>query len=192
MRYTILMGSPRKNGNTASLLKPFIEELEKSGGEVDYIRLYDIVLKPCIGCGTCQDVLDGFGCPLVDDMGEIFDTVNQTDCLILATPIYSWYCTPPMKSTLDRLVYGINKYYGEKPGSPLWQGKKLALITTCGYPPAHGSDLFEEGIKRYCKHSKMDYIGAISVRDTGYKSTFINEEKNKLIKDFAQQIIKSL
>jgi len=34
------------------------------------------------------------------------------DLLVLASPIYSWYCSPPMKAVLDRLVYGMNKYYG--------------------------------------------------------------------------------
>lgn len=47
----------------------------------------------------------------------------------LATPIYSWYCTPPMKALLDRLVYGMNKYYGDEKGPSLWNacGKKFWL-----------------------------------------------------------------
>ena len=35
--------------------------------------------------------------------------VLACDLLVLATPIYSWFCTPPMKTALDRLVYGMNK-----------------------------------------------------------------------------------
>lgn len=31
MNVTILMGSPRKNGNIAALLRPFQEELEAAG-----------------------------------------------------------------------------------------------------------------------------------------------------------------
>ncbi|SBV99944.1 hypothetical protein KL86DPRO_11696 [uncultured delta proteobacterium] len=76
---------------------------------------------------------------------------------MMATPIYSWFCTPPLKSLLDRLVYGMNKYYGEKKGPALWAGKEAAIITTCGYRPEHGADLFEEGMKRYCKHSQLLY-----------------------------------
>lgn len=45
-----------------------------------------------------------------------FDKVLESDMLILAIPIYSWYCTPPMKAFIDRLVYGMNKYYGDEKG----------------------------------------------------------------------------
>ena len=37
-----------------------------------------------------------FGCPQADDMQAVFDGVSACDLLVLATPIYSWYCTPPM------------------------------------------------------------------------------------------------
>ena len=50
----------------------------------------------------------------------------------MATPIYSWYCTPPMKALLDRMVYGMNKYYGEEKGPSLWKGKALALLELMG------------------------------------------------------------
>lgn len=45
-------------------------------------------------------------------MEEIFNCILSSDLIILASPIYSWYCTPPMKAALDRLVYGMNKFYG--------------------------------------------------------------------------------
>lgn len=33
-----------------------------------------------------------------------------------------------MKALLDRLVYGMNKYYGEQKGPAMWAGKKLSKI----------------------------------------------------------------
>jgi len=96
----------------------------------------------------------------------------------LATPIYSWYCTPPMKSLLDRLVYGMNKYYGEEKGPALWAGKKLVLITSCGYKPEKGADLWVEGMKRYCKHSQLVYAGMLVERDLGHKSIFTFDENS--------------
>ncbi|GAA0180913.1 hypothetical protein SH2C18_35250 [Clostridium sediminicola] len=53
----------------------------------------------------------------------------DSDVIILATPIYSWYCTPPMKALLDGLVYGMNKYYGDEKRPSLWNGKRLGIIT---------------------------------------------------------------
>lgn len=189
MKYCILMGSPHRNGNTASILLPFKEELEKSGGEVDCIWLYDKKIKPCIGCRICQDIFDAFGCQIMDDMQEIFKSVYNADCIVLATPIYGWFCTSPMKAALDRLVFGMNKYYGQEKGTSLWSGKKCLIITTCGYEPEKGADVFEEAIKRYCKHSKLDYLGMLAIRDLGSKHKCINEERIKESRNFAQQLI---
>mgnify|MGYP002407620990 CR=1 FL=1 len=188
MKYCILIGSPRKNGNTASLLKPFIAELENQGEEVSCTWLYDKEIGPCQACRNCQNEWSGFGCIQDDDMQEIFDTVYNSDFIILATPIYSWYCTAPMKAALDRLVYGMNKYYGKKNGPSLWAGKKCAIVTTCGYKPEKGADLFEQGIIRYCKHSSLIYCGMLAVRDKGYDAEFLDDEIAEKAKSFADKL----
>ncbi len=188
MKYCILMGSPRETGNTASLLKPFIEELGACGSEYDLISLYNKNISPCIACRVCQADWTKFGCRFVDDAQEIFDKILESDIVVLATPIYSWYCTPPMKSLLDRLVYGMNKFYGDEKGPSLWAGRKLALVTTCGYRPEKGSDLFEAGMERYCKHSQLIYAGMLAERDQGYRHSFMNKEKEKRARQFVRKL----
>jgi len=180
------MGSPRKNGNTHSLLKPFVEELSANGAEYELIWLHDKNIHPCVACRKCQKDWTIFGCWHNDDVQEIFDKILAADNIILATPIYSWYCTPPMKVLLDRLVYGMNKYYGEEKGPALWQGKNVALIVTCGYRPENGADLFELGIKRYCKHSQLTYAGMLCERDLGYNHSFMDSEKESHSRTFAE------
>lgn len=189
MKFCILMGSPRKDGNTNALLSPFVEELGELGQEITSIPLYEKTLKPCVACRSCQADWNLFGCPILDDMQQIFDAALSADVIVLASPVYSWYCTPPMKAVLDRLVYGMNKYYGETKGPSLWAGKKLALVTTCGYPPERGSDLWEEGMKRYCKHSKLQYAGMLAQRHMGYQSVFMDEEKERLARSFAGELV---
>ena len=189
LKISVLMASPRKNGNTASLLRPMVETFEQNGAGTEVIWLYDKKIEGCIACLSCQKDHTRFGCAHDDDMQEVFDAVIKADVLLLATPIYSWYCTAPMKAALDRLVYGMNKYYGEVEGPSLWEGKKVAILTTCGYKPERGADLFEEGIKRYCKHSKLQYIGMRAARDLGYKKEFASEENNDMARAFAMEIM---
>jgi len=190
MKVCILISSPRRNGNTASLLEPFAEELKKHDAEIRIIDLYTKTVNPCIACRRCQNVSGSFGCPQKDDMQSVFDSVLEADIFILATPIYSWYCTPPMKAALDRLVYGMNKYYGVTGLKEcLWEGKKCAVLSTCGYPVEKGADLFEQGIKRYCKHSNLDYVGMLAVRDEGYHAEFMNDEKAEQARRFASRIV---
>lgn len=189
MRVLILMGSFRHNGNTATFLQPFIKELNNLNVEVEYITLTDKEIEPCNACWACQDVFDGYGCPKNDFMQIIFDEVLKSDCLILATPIYTWYCTPPMKSVLDRF-YGMNKYYGKEPGPCLWEAKKVGLVATCGYELEYGISPFEDGIKRLCAHSHLEYIGKIGIRDDDEMIAFKNGEAQKKAIDFAKVVFK--
>ncbi|CDZ75188.1 flavin reductase [Peptoniphilus sp. ING2-D1G] len=186
MNILILKGSPRKKGNTNSIVEIFKSEMEKSENKVVDIHLYDMNLKGCVACKECQQFNDKFGCPIKDDMQKIFDLTLKADLIILATPIYSWYCTAPMKAVLDRLVYGMNKYYGQYKNLSLWQGKNLAIITTFGYGINKGPDLFEEGIKRYCKHSKLNYRGMLGQRHLGYNTKFMDDDKIDKTIEFAK------
>ncbi len=188
MKYYILMGSPRKTGNTASLLKPFAEELSNCGAESEVIWLYDKNIQPCTACRACQTDWSKFGCRYKDDVQELFDGILASDMIVLATPIYSWYCTPPMKALLDRLVYGMNKYYGNEKGPALWAGKKIALLTTCGYQPEKGADLFESRMERYCRHSQLTYMGMLAERDLGYQAAFMDEHKETRAREYARKL----
>ena len=123
---------------------------------------------------------------------EIFNSVLACDLLVLATPIYSWYCTPPMKAVLDRLVYGMNKYYGREKGPSLWEGKPVALIATCGYPVEKGADLWEAGMQRYCKHSRLRLLGMLAQRHRGYDTVFMDPEKARLAAEFARKVNESI
>ena len=192
MQVCILMGSPRKKGNTQALLAPFREELERLGAETETVWLYDLDIRPCIACRACQRDWTVFGCSQRDDVQGIFDKLLACDLIVLATPIYSWYCTPPMKALLDRLVYGMNKYYGADKGPALWAGKPLALLMTCGYPPERGSDLFEEGVRRYCRHSRLRFLGSHGERHLGYSVPFMDEGKAERTRAFARELMKSL
>jgi len=192
MKCCILFSSPRKQGNTAALLSPFTEEMRSLGWQTETFDLYSMDIRPCLACRGCQADHSKVGCVQKDDMQKVFDSVTASDLIVFASPIYSWYCTPPMKAALDRLVYGMNKYYGEIKGPSLWAGKTAALITTCGYRPEKGADLFAEGLRRYCKHSQLKYYGMLAERHMGYDIPFMDESKEKNARRFAQLITESM
>ena len=190
----ILTASPRKEGNTNSIVKAFCRELDELGKSYETVDLYDEDMKPCIACRKCQESMDSPAC--VQGNEELFDKVLEAELIVLATPVYSWYCTPPAKAFLDRCVYAMNKYYGTETlepagigkGPALWEGKSMALITTYGYPANIGPDLLEEGIKRYCRHSKLKYAGMLAERHEGYNVEFLTEDKINRAKGFAKSI----
>ncbi|MEI8200163.1 MAG: flavodoxin family protein [Eubacteriales bacterium] len=187
MKIVILMGSPRLAGNTAELCKPFISQLEKNGAEVVYITLADKHIAPCKGCYACQQVTGEYGCVQPDDMQMITKQIISSDLMVLATPIYTWYCPAEMKAMLDRF-YGMNKFYGNGTGS-LWPGLKIAVIATHGYDAEYGAEPFDTGIRRLCEHSNLDYAGIYSVRDTDDIASFQTKEAVNGAKQFADKLL---
>ncbi len=188
MKFCVLMGSPRREGNTAALLGPFLEECANLGIETEVIPLYERAVNPCLGCMACQDRLDGPGCVQDDDFGEIFQAMANCDVIVLATPIYSFFCAAPMKALLDRTIYAGVKNYGQEKGPRLLEGKRLVSIVTCGYPPERGADLWEEGLKRFCRHGKLEYMGLFCRQDRGGGEPFLNEDRVRAVRDFVQAI----
>lgn len=187
MRVSVFMGSPRLKGNTAELCKPFIDELKINGAEVSYIALHGRKIAPCKACYACQQVSGEYGCVQRDDMQAIVDEIIKSDVIVLATPIYTWYCTPEMKAMLDR-HYGLNKFYGKGKGS-LWAGKSVTIIATHGYDRAYATEPFETGVKRLCEHSKLNYIGMYSVRDEDDLASFKTSDAINGVREFAQSIL---
>ena len=185
MNVLILMGSPRLRGNTAELCKPLMEELKEKGAAVRYVTLADRDIKPCMGCYACQDISGKYGCCQADEMPV--EEILWADCIVLATPIYAWYCAAPMKNVLDR-HYGFNKFYGSAEGS-LWAGKKVAILATHGYDGAYATDPFEMGIQRLCVHSGLTYLGLYSVQDEDNLASFRTEEAIAGAKAFADKIL---
>ena len=192
MKLSILLGNVRNNSNTALVVEQFIEEVSQYGIEVDKIVVKDLHIEHCSACWQCQDVFDQPGCSKQDDMAQIYSSVQNADGVIFASPIYSWYCTPPMKSVMDRLVYGMNKYYGETEGPCLWEGKLSGLITTCGYDIEAGAGVYEEGLKRYSKHSRLNYIGKLAIQDVEGKAHFRSAESREKINEYAMSVIEAL
>ncbi len=187
MNVLILMGSPKINGNTAELCKPFIDEAQLLGAQVRYVPLVTLDIKPCQGCYSCQNVADSYGCAIYDDMTDVADDIMWADLIVLATPIFGWYCTAIMKNVIDR-HYGFNKYYGSAQGC-LWSGKRVALLLTHGYDTDYATSPFVDGMERLCKHSSLEYCGMYSVRDEDDLASFQTEEAQNGAREFARRLI---
>ena len=188
MKFTLFMGSPRREGNTAALAAPFLEECAALGTGTETVWLYEKNIAPCLGCRACQDCLDGLGCVQEDDFQGVFRSMAGSDLLIFATPIYAWYCTAPMKALMDRAVYAGTKNYGVQRGPALLKGRRAASLVTCGYPPERGADLWEEGLKRWCRHGHLEYLGMLCRRDRGRAVPFMDGEKAQAARDFARAL----
>lgn len=189
MKATIIYGSPRKKGNTAALLAPFIDELQKNGVSVDYFDVYEKEIAGCRACLGCQKDSEKVSCVISDDMQPILKSMADADLMIIAAPVYAWSAPAPVKAVIDRAIYASCKYYGDDPHGPaLFKGKRLALLTTCGYPVEKGADLYEEMMKRYCKHCGLTYAGMLAERQRNLKEAFMDAAKESHAREFAKAL----
>ena len=191
MKATVLFASPRgRESNTMALLRPALETWRGAGHEAEVFSLYDLHIEGCLACRCCQTDWQQPACAIDDDMQPIVRSILRSELVLLATPIYSWYCTAPLKAALDRLVYAMDKYYGSQGRGPaLLAGKAMAAVVTCGYRPERGADLFLEGMRRWCRHTEMRWLGALTERHMGYGTGFMDGEKAAHAAEFASQVL---
>jgi multimeric flavodoxin WrbA len=81
MKTVIINGSPRRNGNTVTLIEEFKKHVD---GEVVEVSTYYRNVKPCIDCRYCWKYS---GCAVNDDMQDIYEEIEDADNVILASPL---------------------------------------------------------------------------------------------------------
>ena len=190
MRACILFASPRgADSNTLAVLNIFLDAWRAAGHEAQVFSLYDLDIAPCRACRACQTDHTAPSCVVDDGMAPIFESVLQSDLIVFVSPIYSWYCTAPLKAAMDRMVYALCKFYGDERGPSLMEGKALCVLTTCGYRVEKGADLFDEGLRRWCKHAHVRYLGLHGARHLGYGTAFMTPEIAEITAKFAETVI---
>lgn len=84
-------GSPRKTGNTATLLQKALEGASSNWGvQTEIIHLYDLSYKGCTSCFSCKRKNNKHRgtCAMNDELTPVLDKVVNCDILVLGSPIY--------------------------------------------------------------------------------------------------------
>ncbi len=112
MKVIAINGSPRKNWNTATVLKQALEGAASEGAETELIHLYDLDYKGCISCFACKRVNgESYGvCAMKDGLTAVLRKIEEADALILGSPIYFGGVTGEMRSFLERLLFQYLAY----------------------------------------------------------------------------------
>ena len=100
-------GSPRKECNTATVLKKSMEGASSEGADTELINLYDYNFKGCTSCFSCK-LKNGPSYGHVDiwmKLSPILKNVENIDALFLGSPIYLGTVTGVMRSFLERLTF---------------------------------------------------------------------------------------
>ncbi|MBR3880292.1 MAG: flavodoxin family protein [Mailhella sp.] len=130
-----LNGSPRRSGNTASMLQAALDGAASMGMETRMIHLYQLQYKGCISCFSCKLKGGEHGkCAMKDDLSPILEMMQSADALIFGAPIYYSNITPELLALLHRFMFSNMLYTKEN----RWQFKRRlpsAFVYTFGVPP---------------------------------------------------------
>ena len=98
----ILNGSPRKKGNTSTLVQAFREGAESAGHKVTECFLGELEIHGCKGCFGGHSGREYPGVQR-DGMEKLYPAVRDCDVIVLASPLYYWSLSGQLKTALDRL-----------------------------------------------------------------------------------------
>jgi multimeric flavodoxin WrbA len=129
----IVLGSPRKEGNSATLAGQVREGAQAKGAVVETVYLNGLNIKPCQGCLNCQK--DGStGCAINDDMNQLYPLLREANSIVIATPIYWFNMSAQTKIFIDR-VYAVG--FGRE---NIFAGKNFGIVLSFADP-----DVFHSG-----------------------------------------------
>jgi len=98
-------GSPRKEGNTALLLRTVLAELEHAGIGTELVSLAGARLRGCTACGACIKNKNK-RCIFDDDMlNDCIAKMIAADGILLGSPTHFADITPDIKALIDRAGY---------------------------------------------------------------------------------------
>lgn len=100
MKVLGIVGSKRKNGNTAYLVNKALDIIKSKEVETDVVYLGDYKFSGCNGCEACKDTYE---CIIKDDMQKIYPLLIEADALVIASPTYFYNVTSDIKAFIDRL-----------------------------------------------------------------------------------------
>ena len=104
MKTIVLNASPRKNWNTAKLLRSAADGAAKAGADVEYINLYDLNYTGCRSCMLCKRKgAERCHCYIKDDLSPVIDRIFAADALFIGTPIFLGRPTSQYFALIERL-----------------------------------------------------------------------------------------
>lgn len=167
-----ILGSPRKDGNTA-LLTNKILDLLNNNFETEEVFLPDHDINPCKECYYC---MDNDECSIKDDMQELYTKLKEAQVIVLSSPIFMGGITATMKAFMERTWHLRKGQLKDKIGSYIIVGRRDI-----------GSGVNE--MEEYLSRLKVIKIPGVTGFGMRKRDVLKDEEAFKNIQRLSKQII---
>jgi len=97
----VLLGSPRKKGNSAILAASIANGAKLEGAKIETLFIHGMKIAPCKSCYACQKP-NSTGCSIKDDMQTIYKKLLEADAWVIASPVYWFTMSAQTKLWMDR------------------------------------------------------------------------------------------
>ncbi len=161
MKMMLLNGSPRKNWNTALMLKEAQKGAASVGAETEYIDLFDLRYTGCRSCLACKRKdAERCKCFWKDDLSPLIDRIFAADALIVGSPIYLGDITSQLRGLIERLHFcalsydDYSNYFTDK--------VDVGIILTMNAPKAYYNLSYSKKAKELA-HSFRALNGSVEV-----------------------------
>ncbi len=156
-----------EKGNTALILNPFLEGMEKAGAHVDLIYTKNLKINPCLGDMSCVIKTPG-KCIQQDDTQAIQQKLKEADIIVLATPLHFDGMTTTMKNLIERLWLPSGTPFLEvrsgRVRHPIRQGTKnakIVLVSNCGFWEEENFTPLIAYVRAICENMNLEFAGAL-------------------------------
>jgi multimeric flavodoxin WrbA len=136
-------GSPRRGGNTDTLLNRFLEGVsscnlvDQDSLKVEKIFTSNLEISSCRGCGSCSKTGE---CIVQDEMQTLYTKLIDCDFLAVASPIFFTTVSGYLKAFIDRFQRFWALKYELKRKIIVKENRKGMLISTAG---SKSKDIFD-------------------------------------------------
>ena len=123
----MINGSPRRNGNTAVALREMEQVFAREGIETQTVQVGNKPIRGCIACNACAQ---RGKCAFDDAVNELAPVFEQSDGLVVASPVYYASANATLIALLDRLFYSTGFDKTMKVGASVVVARRGGLTAT--------------------------------------------------------------
>ena len=163
IRITGIVGSPRLKKNTDVLVRQALDGCRSKGAAVDTIYLNQLEIKPC----QAHKIQDGKGCIVRDGMDAVYEIFENSDGLVLGTPVYYNSVSSQMKLMIDRsycLAKAISLGPGKRQYETTVKKHKKGVVISVGGSGTH-PDCVLPIFDIWSKEVNLDIIDTLCVSE---------------------------
>ena len=164
MNILAICGAANKNRNTSTMLRNAFEgAMSVTGATGDFVYLYDIEYRGCLGCHSCKllDKSKFARCVVKDGLTPVLEKAIEADVLLIGSPIYFSDITGETRSFLERYLFPGMTYNADRtPTYP--KHPKVGWVFTMNAPGEYYQGFFDGlvGLTNHVVGAESEYVTA--------------------------------